>query len=67
MGIKRIKNTDSVEYNNKIRKCSRKSDNTNITLIDNDIIININGNYFKFIDVPGDGDCFYHSILQSKI
>ena len=63
MGIKRIKNTDSVEYNNKIRKCSRKSDTTNITLIDNDIIININGDFFKLIDVPGDGDCFYHSVL----
>ena len=29
--------------------------------------LNINGNYFKFVDVPGDGDCFYHSILKNSI
>ena len=26
--------------------------------------LNFNGDYFKFIDVPGDGDCFYHSVLK---
>ena len=23
-------------------------------------------NHFRFIDVPGDGDCFFHSILKSN-
>ena len=30
-------------------------------------ICNLNGNYFKFIDVPGDGDCFFHSVLKHSI
>ena len=29
------------------------------------IYLNVNGSYFKFIDVAGDGDCFYHSILKN--
>ena len=28
------------------------------------ICLNFNRNYFKFIDVPGEGDCFYHSVLE---
>ena len=28
--------------------------------------LNINGYYFKFVYVPGDGDCFYHSILSKR-
>ena len=27
-------------------------------------ILNVKGNYFSFVDVPGDGDCFYHSVLK---
>ena len=34
--------------------------------INQNIIVNVNGYYFKFIDVPGDGDCFFHSMLQEK-
>ena len=30
------------------------------------IDIFFNGSSFRFIDVPGDGDCFYHSILKSS-
>ena len=29
-----------------------------------EIYVNANGSIFKFIDVPGDGDCFYHSVLK---
>ena len=28
--------------------------------------MSIKGQYFQFIDVPGDGDCFFHSILKSE-
>ena len=31
-----------------------------------DIFITIKEKYFQFIDVPGDGDCFFHSILKSE-
>ena len=27
--------------------------------------LNIKGQYFRLIDVPGDGDCFYHSVLTN--
>ena len=23
-------------------------------------MVNVNGKHFKFIDVPGDGDCYFH-------
>ena len=26
--------------------------------------VNVNDQYFRFVDVPGDGDCFYHSVLR---
>ena len=29
-------------------------------------LLNINASYFKFVDVPGDGDCFFHSVLKNK-
>ena len=29
------------------------------------IYICMNRNYFHFIDVPGDGDCFFHRVLKS--
>ena len=31
------------------------------------IYIHIKQKYFKFIDVAGDGDCFFHSILKSEL
>ena len=31
------------------------------------INVNFNGCCFKFVDVPADSDCFYHSLLQSPI
>ena len=31
---------------------------------DESIYLTYNGDDFKFIDVPGDGDCFYHSVLN---
>ena len=33
-------------------------------LQDGNIYLSFNGDDFKFIDVPGDGDCFYHSVLK---
>ena len=27
-------------------------------------VVNVDGNNFKFIDVPGDGNCYYHCILK---
>ena len=30
------------------------------------IYVNIAGNYFRFVDVPGDGDCFHHSVLKNS-
>ena len=29
-----------------------------------DIIVNLNNNYFRFVDVPGDGNCFFHTVLK---
>ena len=28
--------------------------------------LNINASYFKLVDVPGDGDCFFHSVLKNN-
>lgn len=30
-----------------------------------EIFVNVNGSIFKFIDVPGDRYCFYHSVLKN--
>ena len=39
--------------------------NNNTFHVQDEVIYLIfNGDYFKFIDVPGDGDCFYHSVLN---
>ena len=37
-----------------------------IANISNDVkyVVNVNGKYFKFIDVPGDGDCYFHCCLK---
>ena len=37
-----------------------------ISIEDSNICLNFNGDYFKFIDVAGDGDCFHRSILKSN-
>ena len=29
--------------------------------------LHVNGQHFRFVDVPGDGDCFYHSVLRNSI
>ena len=31
------------------------------------IIVNVNGHHFKFVDVNGDGDCFFHSMLKNQL
>ena len=38
-----------------------------IANISNDVkyVVNVNGKYFKFIDVPGDGDCYFHCCLKN--
>ena len=39
----------------------------NINIIhmrDSNIYLTFNGDDFKLIDVPGDGDCFFHSALE---
>ena len=38
--------------------------NNTFYLQDESIYLTYNGDDFKFIDVPGDGDCFYHSVLN---
>ena len=43
--------------NNQVVSNEVKSYNGNIYL-------RFNSDHFKFIDVPGDGDCFYHSVLK---
>ena len=60
MGIKRryTDDNDSLET---------KDSNTNISLHENEILLNVNGSHFQFHDVPADGDCFYHSILKSDL
>ena len=35
-----------------------------ISIKNGSICLNFNGKYFKFIDVPGDGDYFYHCVLK---
>ena len=45
-------------------KDSIQSARNKISIDDGNICLNYNGDYFKFIDVAGDGDCFYHSILK---
>ena len=30
-------------------------------------IVNWNDKYFKLVDVPGDGDCYFHSILKNTL
>ena len=30
-------------------------------------MVNVNGHYFRLEDVPGDGNCFYSSILKSRL
>ena len=38
----------------------REVDNENVSYH-----LNVEGTYFIFIEVPADGDCFDHSVLQS--
>ena len=38
--------------------------NNTFHLQDVSIYLTYNGDDYKFIDVPGDGDCFYHSVLN---
>ena len=45
---------------NTLRPCNT------INMENGNICLNFNGNYFKFVDVPGDGGCFYLSILKYK-
>ena len=30
------------------------------------IIVNVNGYHFKFVEVNGDSDCFFHSMLKNQ-
>ena len=39
--------------------------NNSVTTRDN-IYVNVNGSHFKFIDVDGEGNCLYHSILKNN-
>ena len=43
-----------------------KSSNVGIEIRNNVVFyyLNVNSNYLKIVDVPGDGDRFYHSVLQ---
>ena len=34
--------------------------------VSKNIILNFNGKYFLFIDVIGDGACFYYSLLKHR-
>ena len=43
---------------------SIQSARNKISIEDGNICLNFNGDYFKCIDVPGDGDCFNHGILK---
>jgi len=28
--------------------------------------VNVNGKYYRFVDVPGNGNCFYYSVLRHR-
>ena len=47
---------------NKKKISMRADDNENVSYH-----LNVEGTYFKFIEVPADGDCFYHSVSQSPL
>ena len=41
--------------------------NNTFHLQDEAIYMTFSGDSYKFIDVPGDGDCFYHSVLNDDM
>ena len=43
---------------------NKQDDKNQVKLINGNICLRFNGDNFKLIDVPGDGDCFYHSVLK---
>ena len=54
---------ENAEIRNDIEDVRQLNINT-IHMLDGNIYLSFNGDDFKLIDVPGDGDCFFHSVLE---
>ena len=54
---------ENAEIRNDIEDVRQINMNT-IHILDGNIYLFLNGDDFKLIDVPGDGDCFFHSVLE---
>ena len=54
------------DYSSPMLLCSKDNSDFNPVWSDlsGNIFVTVDGTNFKFVDVPPDGDCFYHSLLR---